>query len=184
MNFIKRGTPFTFQAGPFLDDSDGKTIMSAFVVSAADVFVSKNGAAFASTANASVSAEHDRAGFYPVAMATADTDTAGTLKVEIQKTSCLPVWETFQVLTTANYDGLFGTGDLLSNIFITEPTGVPAWNSATVANAIALMLAKHINPTRQNETTQSLYTYGNSAVIASAQVSTNSSSVVRDAFTN
>src|SRR3990172_9917003 len=97
MQYLKQSTAATIVMGPLLDETDGKTQETALTISQADIRLSKNGAAFAQTNNAT-GATHMEAGNYSVPLDTTDTGTIGRLRVSIHESGALPVWDDFHVL--------------------------------------------------------------------------------------
>ena len=110
-NFLKQSTAVTLKLGPFLDETDFITPLTALTISQSDVRLSKNGAAFAqkNDANAAV---HDAAGWYGVALDTTDTNTLGRLQVAIHEGGALPIAAEYMVVTANVWDSLFAS-DLL-----------------------------------------------------------------------
>jgi len=111
MEFLKQSTAVTKKMGPFVDDTDGKTVETALTISQADVRLSKNGGAFAQK-NDSNAASHDENGYYGVQLDATDTATLGSLRVAISESGALPVWQDFMVIPSHIYDWLFGSGGL------------------------------------------------------------------------
>ena len=106
--FIKLGTTHTFQMGPFIDDTDGKTAEASLTIADSDVFVSKHGAAFgAKNETTDLTGTGDARGYYDCILNTTDTNTVGTLKVCAHIAGALPVWHTFQVIPAIIFDSLF-----------------------------------------------------------------------------
>jgi len=112
MRFLKQSTAFTFRIGPFLDDTDGKTAETGLTISQADIQISKAGGAFAQT-SAAPTTTHDVDGWYQCPLTATDTETLGSLTVQIIVAGALPVWEHFMVLPSNVYDSLIGGSDYL-----------------------------------------------------------------------
>jgi hypothetical protein len=55
---------------------------------------------------------HDVDGHYLVALAAADVDTLGNMKMSITMPGALPVWEHFAILSQDYYDAKYGTGQI------------------------------------------------------------------------
>jgi hypothetical protein len=108
MLYLKQSTAATVVLGPFVDDSDGKTAETGLTIAQADIRLSKNGAAFAQTNNAS-GATHMESGFYSVPLDTTDTGTLGRLTVAVSESGALPVYREFQVVTANVWDTLCST---------------------------------------------------------------------------
>lgn len=109
--WLKESTAVTVKLGPFVDSTDGNTVEDGLTISQADIRLSKNGAAFAQTNNAT-GATHDAAGWYGVPLDTTDTGTLGTLKVAIHESGALPVWDEFMVVPANVWDSMFGADKL------------------------------------------------------------------------
>lgn len=184
MIFLKQSTAFTWKAGPFLDDTDGKTAETALSIAQADIRLSKNGGDIAQSHN-SAGATHDEIGFYDVPLDTTDTETAGVMTIAIHKSGALPVWETFTILPANVYDSLFSTDKLEVDVAqwkgSTAPdmTGDPfarlgAPAGASIAADIAANQAILASGTHGNSALKTLIdaiqaivgsgTYGNSAI--------------------
>ena len=136
MRLLKQSTAFTFRIGPFMDDTDGKTVEDALTIAQADIQISKAGGAFAQT-SASPTTTHDTDGWYQCPLTTTDTDTVGNLTVQIAMTGALPVWEHFVVLPANVYDSLMGTDYLkievvqINNVTVGGTgTTLDPWNPA------------------------------------------------------
>jgi len=110
--FLRQGTSATVPIGPFLDDSDGKTIEDGLTISQADVRLKKNGgdAAQKNDSNACV---HDELGVYNCQLDTTDTGTVGRLSLFVHESGALPVWHHFQIIPQAVYDSLVAGTDYL-----------------------------------------------------------------------
>lgn len=110
--FLKQSTAATIALGPFVDATDGVTAETALTIAQADIRLSKNGAAFAQTNNAT-GATHMENGHYSVPLDTTDTATLGRLKVAVNESGALPVWVEFMVVPANVYDGLVAGTDNL-----------------------------------------------------------------------
>lgn len=108
---LRQSTAFTWKAGPFVDDTDGKTAKTALSIAQADIRLTKNGGDYAQSHNAA-GATHDEYGSYDVPLDTTDTNTLGHLRGMIQKPGALPVWQDFWVKPANVFDADQGT-DLL-----------------------------------------------------------------------
>lgn len=117
--WLKQSTAVTIKMGPFVDETDGKTPETLLTIAQADIRLSKNGGAFAQTNNVA-GATHDENGEYGVPLDTTDTNTLGRLKVEIQESGALPVWQEFMIVPEAVWDALFGAGNLVVTLDDTE----------------------------------------------------------------
>lgn len=115
MNILKQSTAVTINAGPFLDDTDGKTAEIALTIATADVRLSKNGGANGAK-NSTTATNHNELGYYNIHLSATDTNTLGALKVMISMAGALPVWADFMVVTANVYDTLFSTGKFEVNL--------------------------------------------------------------------
>ena len=109
---LKQSTAATIKIGPFVDSTDGVTAETGLTISQADIRLSKNGGAFAQTNNAT-GATHDENGYYGVPLDTTDTNTLGRLRVAVNESGALPVWQDFMVVNANVYDSLVGGSDNL-----------------------------------------------------------------------
>ena len=109
---LKQSTAATIKIGPFVDSTDGVTAETGLTISQADIRLSKNGGAFAQTNNAT-GATHDENGYYGVPLDTTDTNTLGRLRVAVNESGSLPVWQDFMVVNANVYDSLIGGSDNL-----------------------------------------------------------------------
>lgn len=108
--FLKQSTAVTIKLGPFVDSTDAVTAETGLTISQADIRLSKNGGAFAQTNNAA-GATHDENGYYGVPLNTTDTGTLGILKVAVNESGALPVWQEFIVVPANVYDSLVAGTD-------------------------------------------------------------------------
>lgn len=127
---LKQSTAFTFRIGPFVDSTDGVTAETALSIGQADLQISKAGGAFAQT-SASPTTTHDADGWYQCPLTATDTNTLGSLTVQIVVAGALPVWEHFMVLPANVYDSLVSGTDTLD----VQTTGIGA--NVITATAIA-----------------------------------------------
>lgn len=109
--WLKQSTAQTIVLGPFVDSTDGVTAETALTISQADIRLSKNGAAFAQTSNIA-GATHMENGHYSVPLDATDTNTLGRLKVAVNETGALPVWQEFHVVPANVWDSMFGADSL------------------------------------------------------------------------
>ena len=109
---LRQSTAITVNLGPFIDQSDGKTVKNSGVsVALADqAFIAKADGA----ARVDMDSSHNLslitggAGWYSIDLSTADTNTTGTLELVIQDVDVfLPVFAKFQVMDAATYDTLY-----------------------------------------------------------------------------
>ncbi len=114
---LKQSTAVVISFGPFLNPSDGVTLVTS-LVSAIDhastgIFLSKNGGALTIRHAAVTASTYDAYGNYLVTLDTTDTNTLGTLRVQFAAAaSCLPVWQDFMILPANVWDSLYGSDAL------------------------------------------------------------------------
>ena len=133
---LKQSTAATIKIGPFVDSTDGVTAETALTISQADIRLSKNGGAFAQTNNAT-GATHDENGYYGVPLDTTDTNTLGRLRVAVNESGALPVWQDFMVVNANVYDSLIGGSDNLQ-VDTVQVEGVDATDQINAAADTAL----------------------------------------------
>lgn len=109
--WLKQSTAITVKFGPFVDATDGVTPETGLTISQADIRLSKNGGDSAQTNNAA-GATHDENGYYDVPLNTTDTNTLGTLRVFVNESGALPVWQDFMVVPANVWDSMFGADRL------------------------------------------------------------------------
>jgi hypothetical protein len=132
MKLLPQSTAITPKVGPFLSSTDGVTAQTALTIVQADCTLFKNNGAGAQK-NSSTSATHDTGGVYGVPFNTTDTATLGPLKLLINKSGALPVWEDWIVVPVNIYNSwVLNTADMNVNIDaisgLTAP--VAAWAAA------------------------------------------------------
>lgn len=111
MSELRQSTTVTLQIGPFVDASDGVTPESG-LAGTMTVYISKAGAAFAAR-NSATAIAYDRDGFYRVELNTTDTNTPGSLEIEVAASAThVPVFKSCMVLLAAFWDAKYaGTGN-------------------------------------------------------------------------
>jgi len=108
MTFILRqSTAVNFYMGPFLDPA-AQTTEEGLTITAAEVFLSKNGGAYGGKSE-TTDMVHSQTGMYLCNLDTTDTNTVGTLNVLVDDTADLatPVAAEYQVVEEAIYDALY-----------------------------------------------------------------------------
>jgi hypothetical protein len=150
-DWLRQSTSVTVQIGPFLDSTDGTTVEGALTITQPDIRLSKNGGTWAQKA-AAQTLTHAENGWYPVTLDATDTNTLGRLKLAVNETGALQVWDSFMVLPAQVWDSLFGT-DLL-DVSVTQwlgtavPTpgtaGVPSVDTIRIATAIVNNLSAQL----------------------------------------
>ncbi len=136
MKLLKQSTAVTPKVGPFLAASDAVTASTALTLAQADCILFKNNGAGAQK-NDSTSATHDTGGMYGVPFNTTDTGTLGHLKLLINKSSALPVWDEWMVVPANVYDALIaGSVDLKVDVDQIKTVSGAATNLGVTTGAI------------------------------------------------
>lgn len=157
--FLKQSTASqTRILGPFVDDTDFKTLKTGLTIANTDVKLSKNGAA--SVNKNSGGGTHIVNGGYALTFDATDTGTVGELSASIAVSGALIVSQKFFVVEEAVYDALFGASALgyvanapvnvaqFGGSNLTASSGRPEVNStsvngsATAAARLALAAAR------------------------------------------
>ena len=101
--------------GPFVDDTDGKTLETGLTIEDTDIYLSKNGGAFANP-NDTANAAHSSNGYYTKQINGTDTGTLGILTVECHESGALPIRQDYQVVTANWWDTMCSTDQLDVNV--------------------------------------------------------------------
>ena len=129
--FLKADSGTTVVIGPMLDDDDGITVKNSLTITSAEVFISKNGGAFAaknkpnnSPVNSGVTS------YYDIGLDATDTNTEGILVISIHLTDVLQVSNTYMVQNANVYDSLYAASgtdylevDVRGGVTIVDGTG-------------------------------------------------------------
>lgn len=136
MKFLQQSTAVTVKVGPFLSTTDAATASTGLTIAQADVTLFLNNGAGAQKHSAT-SATHDTGGVYGVPLDTTDTGTLGPIKLLVNKSGALPVWDEWMVVPSNVYASLIaGTGTLNANVF---QIGGVTQNATNFASAVASM---------------------------------------------
>lgn len=119
--------------GPFVDDTDFKTLETALTINNTDVKLSKNGAAVGNKNSGGGS--HISNGFYALTFDATDSNTVGELQGSIAVAGALVVAFKFVVLEEAIYDALYAAG----------ATGFGGGGSGVGANIGELLFQREFN---------------------------------------
>jgi hypothetical protein len=104
--YLKQSTAAQSRAlGPFVSDSDFKTVQTGLTIANTDIKLIVNGGASAN--KNSGGGTHRVNGEYGVTFDATDTATCGEMKVSVVVSGALPVWDKFFVIEEAVYDALF-----------------------------------------------------------------------------
>jgi hypothetical protein len=134
MHYLKQSTAVTVVAGPFVDDTDGKTAETGLTISQGDCLLWKEGGTTLAAKNESTSATHRSNGLYTVPLDATDTNTLGVLHLSINESGALPVRHDFTVLAAQQYNSLIAASDKLQ-------VDAVEINSSTTAAAQQAILA-------------------------------------------
>lgn len=118
--------------GPFIDDTDFKTVETALTIANTDVKLSKNGGV-ASNKN-SGGGTHRANGMYSLTFDATDTSTVGELTGCVLISGALLVTFKFWVLEEAIYDSLFGAN--AKGFSASQRVDVGSWVSNTVTHGV------------------------------------------------
>lgn len=136
MKLLQQSTAVTVKVGPFLDSTDAVTAKTALTLAQADCILFLNNGAGAQK-NSATSATHDTGGVYGVPLSTTDTGTLGPLKLLINKSSALPVWDEWMVVPSNVYTSLVsGTTDLKADVDQIKTNATAATNLSTSAQTM------------------------------------------------
>ena len=108
--WLRQGTSITVRIGPFVNISDGLA-NTGLSISQSDIRLSKNGGDYAQS-NDTGGGSHDENGWYIITLDATDTGTLGRLKVAIDMSSVIPVWESYMIVPQQVWDSLFGSDKL------------------------------------------------------------------------
>jgi hypothetical protein len=137
MRWLKQSTSVDLPIGPFLDNVDGFTEEAALTITQPDIRLKKNGGAWAQKA-AAQTLTHEENGYYEVTLDATDTDTLGQLRLAVDESGALPVWEDFMVVPANVWDSLFGA-DLLQ-VDLTQVAGSITNVAALATNVDAILI--------------------------------------------
>lgn len=108
MKYLRKSTASQSRImGPFVDDTDFKTLETGLTIANTDVKLMKNGST--STNKNSGGGTHRINGMYSFDFNATDTDTVGELKVSISVSGALTVIDTYTVLAENIYDALYSS---------------------------------------------------------------------------
>lgn len=111
MRILQQSTSVDLPIGPFVDQTDGFTAETALTITQPDIRLKKNAAAWAQK-NAAQTLTHEENGNYEVTLDATDTDTLGQLRLHVNESGALPVWDDFLVVPADVYNALVnGSGN-------------------------------------------------------------------------
>jgi hypothetical protein len=145
MGVLKLNSTFAFRFGPFLASSDAYTPSTGLTISSNAILLSKNGAAFAAKDDGNeLTATEDTGGFYLCRLNSTDVNTPGTFKVYTRIATALPVWETFDVVSSEYYNAMFTAGGIPAASFADatwKRFGIVGYGTAQAADSTSFTLA-------------------------------------------
>lgn len=135
--WLRQSTSADVPIGPFVDQTDGFTPETVLTLTQPDIRLKKNAGAWAQK-NAAQTLSHEENGYYEVTLDATDTNTLGLLRLAVNESGALPVFEDFLVVPANVYDSFFST-DLLQ-IDLTQWAG-SAPNSLSAGRVQSLAVA-------------------------------------------
>jgi hypothetical protein len=148
--WVEQSQTETLKLGPFLDETDGITQEPGLTITQSDVRISKASGAFAQK-NESSSCTHDEAGWYDCDFDATDTNTAGSLLINIHVSGALAVWEEYLVLPSNTYDSLLGSDNLNTNVIAVESVDATDAINAEVQAVIETNKLDHLVAVADND---------------------------------
>ncbi len=109
---LKQSTATDIHLGPFISNTDFKTVNSTLGLTQSDVRLSKNGATFAQLSSV-LALTHSENGHFKIPLSSTDTNTLGRLRIVINKSGTLQVWQDYMVWPANTFDSLISTSDKL-----------------------------------------------------------------------
>ncbi len=130
--FLKQSTASQSRAlGPFVSDSDFKTVQTGLTIANTDIKLIVNGAASAN--KNSGGGTHRANGVYGVTFDATDTATIGEMEVSVVVAGALPVFDKFTVVIAAVYDMLYGSSAI--GYIANQPVDLNTIKTNPVVNA-------------------------------------------------
>ena len=151
MRVIKQATQTDVILGPFVDNTDFKSLKTAYVSNSSGIDIDVISAITKSDITLSCSSgdgyfRHVSNGYYALTLSSDNTATLGPLRVTYGVNGSLPGWEEFLVVSANVYDSLVGNTDIPTD------TANAVWASTTrtltslgtlVADVDSLLSANH-----------------------------------------
>lgn len=154
--FLKQATASQSRAiGPFVSDTDFKTVQTALTIANTDIKLVVNGGASAN--KNSGGATHRVNGVYGITFDATDTATVGEMEVTVNVSGALVVFDKFTVVEEAVFDMLYGASAI--GYIANQPVDVntiktnPVVNAGTVTFPTTATLASTTNITAGTITT-------------------------------
>jgi len=138
--FLKQSTTDSVYLGPFVDDTDFKTVETGLTIANTAVLLGTGGALAAK--NNTASAVHRGNGMYVATLNATDTATVGELMIACDITGALPVRHKYMVLEEAIYDAMFGSLAAGFDASGQVTTGTIATDAISAASVSAAAVSK------------------------------------------
>src|SRR5262245_32809400 len=107
--YLKQSTASQVRTiGPFINDTDFKSVASALTIANTDIKLKKNGAASANKNSGGATADGTN-GLYQITLDATDTNTVGELLLCVKVTGALAYYANYCVVEEAVYDAIFGS---------------------------------------------------------------------------
>jgi hypothetical protein len=155
MRYLKQSTASqTRTIGPFVDDTDFKTLENGLTIANTDILLKKNGGASAAKNSGGATADGS-GGMYHLTFDATDSATVGELFYSVKVAGALVVFGSFTVLEEAVYDALYAasaTGKLPATLATADVSGNLPANVVSSAGH-PLMVAGVVDDTNLSPTT-------------------------------
>ena len=141
--YLKQSTASQVRTiGPFVDDTDFKTLKNALTIANTDIKIKKKGGASGSKFSGGATADGAN-GLYHLTWDATDTATVGELSVSVKVSGALVYFCTYTVLEEAVYDMLFGASatGYISDTTRASQTSVDAIGTAVDTEVAAILAA-------------------------------------------
>ena len=131
-SYLRQSTASQIRSiGPFVDDTDFKTLENALTIANTDIKVKKNGAASANKNSGGATAD-GAGGLYALTWNATDTDTVGELSVSVKVAGALVYFCTYMVVEEAVYDSMYAAA--APGYVVDQPVNTTKWAGATVTS--------------------------------------------------
>lgn len=137
--WLRQSTIVDVPIGPFVDQADGFTPETTLTLTQPDIRLKKNAAAWAQK-NGSQTLSHEENGYYEVTLDATDTNTLGLLRLAVNESGALPVFEDFLVVPANVFDSFFSTDLLQIDVaqwMGTVPNGLTSGNVRTIVMSMS-----------------------------------------------
>lgn len=177
---LRQNTAVTVMIGEFLDDTDGKTAEGGLTLTPSDIYLSKNGGAFAAKNESSnASSDASLVGWYSCPLNTTDTSASGILQLAVHVAGALPVWDSWLVVSNNVYDSLGGSDLLNVNADDLLNTSIDStYNLQAILQIMAAVMAGKVSGGNTSTITFRDLGDGTNRVVATVDANGNRTSVV------